>query len=892
MYRERSQEQNQNNEEEGLMQKRYYDKISLGKRFATMFSIALLTIVWPLSGHAAPPTTPTSAQAALPTVPAFTGDGYQADYDVLDPVAIPKFVQPLVIPPVMPKSKDNKADYNISMRQFKQQILPGGIWNTVNGRRDKYPATTVWSYGKSEDPYNLNYTAPMPMRDPRATSFNYPALTVEATQNKLTRVRWKNELFDPASRKFLKHLLPVDRTLHWANPEQLLCRDGSFSTDCMPAPSNGLILQQAYDGPVPIVTHVHGAHVNPESDGYPEAWWLPDARNIPSGYAKKGGLYDQFDRTNTTPGSALYGYYNTQRASTLWYHDHGLGITRVNVYAGPAGFWLIRGQGGSEPDLLSGVLPGPAPALGEDPNFDPYVRSKIREVPIVIQDRTFNPDGQLFFPNNRAYFEALNKKKTTPPTLNVSFNPEPPVGGGVSDVAPIWNPEFFGNTMVVNGTTWPVYHVAPARYRLRLLNGCNARTLILKMISDDSLVKLQTNFDTHTEPLSGDHIVTELEPRAFHFYQIGSDGGLLPGAAVPLDQLLMMPAERSDIIVDFTGQGSKVFYMINEGPDEPFGGGEPVTDFHPSNPYTTGMIMKFVVDSAADQNPTSTPTDLHFADIPRLVPSNTRRVSLNEMESESVFIVVDSEGNYVLDSSGNVSECHPTNFIPAVATDLCVPFGPTEAKVGTVTNDPNGSGGFVGIPLMWADMTGVSKMVKVFTKSNGDPVMAPVTEMPKLNDTEEWEIWNFTMDAHPIHLHLVDFQVVGREDLTTDAAVTSFKLAGNRSGPEIWETGWKDTVVAYPGQVTRIQAKFNIPGLYVWHCHIIDHEDNEMMRPYAVLPDLNKDGCVDRRDLAILASDIARRGRAYDLNGDGEENAKDLLRLTMFYTNRLGAPCR
>ena len=162
---------------------------------------------------------------------------------------------------------------------------------------------------------------------------------------------------------------------------------------------------------MPIVTHLHGAHVNPESDGYPEAWWLPNANNIPAGYATKGDLYDQWDRTNTTPGSALYGYYNTQRASTLWYHDHGLGMTRVNVYAGPAGFWLIRGQGVSEPDLVSGVLPGPAPAAGEDPNFDPAVRSKIREVPIVIQGRTFKPDGQLFFPENRAYFEGLNNKR-------------------------------------------------------------------------------------------------------------------------------------------------------------------------------------------------------------------------------------------------------------------------------------------------------------------------------------------------------------------------------------------------------------------------------------------------------------------------------------------------
>ncbi len=237
-------------------------------RWGIFYSLSLIGLFLPLAAQ------------ALPTIPAFDG----ADYDVLDPEAIPKYVQALVIPPVMPKSTDAKADYNIAMRQFKQQILPGGVWGVGD-----YPATTVWSYGKAEDPYDLNYTAPMPLSNPNATTFNYPALTVEAKQNQLTRVRWINELYDPDTGNYLPHLLPVDRTLHWANPEQLTCKDGSGAhVDCKPASSNGSILQEAYDGPVPIVTHVHGAHVNPESDGYPEAWWLPGANNIPAGYATPG----------------------------------------------------------------------------------------------------------------------------------------------------------------------------------------------------------------------------------------------------------------------------------------------------------------------------------------------------------------------------------------------------------------------------------------------------------------------------------------------------------------------------------------------------------------------------------------------------------------------------
>jgi bilirubin oxidase len=103
--------------------------------------------------------------------------------------------------------------------------------------------------------------------------------------------------------------------------------------------------------------------------------------------------------------------------------------------------------------------------------------------------------------------------------------------------------------------------------------------------------------------------------------------------------------------------------------------------------------------------------------------------------------------------------------------------------------------------------------------------MDPITENPSAGDTEVWELHNFTMDAHPIHVHLVMFQVLSRESGD-----------GQVRGPEAWETGWKDTVIAYPGEITRIKAKFDLEGLYVWHCHIVEHEDNEMMRPYRVGP--------------------------------------------------------
>ena len=229
----------------------------------------------------------------------------------------------------------------------------------------------MFSYGPAADP--------TPAVAPDANSqFNYPAYTVEATTDTTTTVDWINELvaIDPKTgfpfpagtpqRKFLPHITSIDRSLHWANPEQLPCMDPTKTKDCRPDPANGNILTKAYTGPVPIVTHVHGAHVTPESDGYPEAWWLPDASNIPASYATTGTLVNQYGTlTNTTPGVGSYSYPNDQPSTTLWYHDHTLGMTRNNVYAGPAGFWLVREAGGGETGLVSGMLPSPAPVAGQ-----------------------------------------------------------------------------------------------------------------------------------------------------------------------------------------------------------------------------------------------------------------------------------------------------------------------------------------------------------------------------------------------------------------------------------------------------------------------------------------------------------------------------------------------
>jgi len=619
----------------------------------------------------------------------------------LDPNAVPKFRAPLFVPPAMPRKSvlngpgNSKIDYyEVAERQFDQQILPPGL-----------PTTPVWGYGAPQDP----------------GSFHYPSCTLEARFRRPVRVKWINQLVD-ANGNYLPHLLPVDQTLHWANPPGL--RDGK-GTD-----------QSRYLGPVPMIPHVHGAETAQESDGYPEAWTLPAAVNIPLSFFRTGTYYDLNKGTSPlgpqwSAGNMVFEYPNEQAATTLWYHDHTLGMTRANVYAGPAGFYLLRG---GPTDEVSGRLPTPAPALGDAANLAYY------EIPILIQDRSFNADGSLFYPGDRAFFEGLR-----PDQLQIPFAPD-----AGSDVSPLWNAEFFGNMMVANGQTWPFANVEKRRYRLRLLNGCDSRYLILQMSN------------------------------GLPFWQLGAEGGFLP-RPIRRDQLLLEPAGRADVIVDFSNvpEGTNV-RLLNLGPDEPYGGGTPEIDFVPSDPGTTGQVMQFRVGRRRGNDASTQPESLGLPRQRGLGDSSlVRQVSLNEMESSTITVSTDAEGNIVLDPAG-------------------VPFGPTMGALGTL--NPDGTGN----PLNWD---------------------AAPTETPTVGVTEVWEIHNFTEDAHPVHVHQVQFQVMGRKGAD-----------GVLRGPEAWETGFTDTVTAYPGEVTRIKARFDLPGLFTWHCHILEHEDNEMMRPFQVVP--------------------------------------------------------
>ena len=476
----------------------------------------------------------------------------------------------------------------------------------------------------------------------------YPSPTFDVRRGHPIAVRWQNDLAGT-------HFLPIDHTIHGAEAK----------------------LPQAR-----TVVHLHGMKDMPDSDGYPEAWFT-------NGFRQKGPYF-----TNQ-----IYRYPNDQQATTLWYHDHALGITRLNVYAGlGGGLYLLRDDHEDSLGLPSGHY----------------------EIPLVIQDRFFNRDGALLYP------------------VQTPGDPDP-------RVPPVWIPEFFGDTVLVNGAIWPFAEVEPRKYRFRILNASNAR--FYRMTLQESSVTGQ-----------------RLGRPGPVFHQIGSDGGLLP-APVTRTQLLIAPAERQDVVIDFSGLEGKSFVLDNDA-KAPFPDGDDVV---PPD------VMLFKVSERL-RGPDTSRLPATLNSVPLIDPASavaTRDLVLSELDSAPPF----------------------------------------ENPIMAMINDAH-----------WGD---------------------PVTENPKNGSIEIWRIINTTGDAHPIHIHLVQFQILDRRHFD----ITRYPPVAFDQPPQPPENNerpaWKDTVLSYPETVTRVIARYDLPRearprpgqkfRYVYHCHILEHEENEMMRPYDVL---------------------------------------------------------
>jgi len=478
---------------------------------------------------------------------------------------------------------------------------------------------------------------------------SWPGPTIEVQRGKQTTIKWANHLPN-------KHFLPIDHTLH-----------GCEST--IPE--------------VRTVTHVHGACVFPESDGYPEAWYTADGQHGP--------------RFNAQP----FVYPNHQPAATLWYHDHCHGITRLNNYAGLSGFYLIRDEIEKDLNLPSGEF----------------------EIPLMLQDRSFNKDGSLLYP--------------------IAEN----------GTHPVWVQEFFGDVNCVNGRVMPFLDVEPRKYRFRLLNASNGRFYQLHLSNSDR---------------SGNILNPSQEVPSFQ--QIGTDGGLL-AAPREMRDLLIAPGERIDLVLDFKGMEGKYFSMENDAP-APY----PMENDESGPPPISKVMLFRVVKPLSSKDLSSVPA--------KLVP-----------------------------------------FAPLV------PTAATRERILWITRKERLPDGYMEIGLLgnarWSD---------------------PITEDPTAGSTEIWSLVNDTEDNHPIHIHLVRFQILNRQRFDTSTSRATGKLAayGPVLEPERNEgSAWKDTVRTYPSHVTRVIQRFDLPPgarlspggelRYVWHCHMLEHEDNDMMRPYKVV---------------------------------------------------------
>ncbi|MBS4534221.1 multicopper oxidase domain-containing protein [Clostridium sp. D2Q-14] len=507
------------------------------------------------------------------------------------PTDIPKFVDPMPIPQIA------KPVYDCYESNEKELFYNIKMQEAKHRFHKYFPLTTIFGYNGT-----------------------YPGPTIEASKDVHIKVKWENKL--PC-----KHILPIDHTLH-----------GTLDTP-----------------DVRTVVHLHGANVESDSDGYPEAWYSKNNEFIGPKYTKE-----------------VYEYTNHQAGATLWYHDHAIGITRLNIYAGLVGFYIIR-------DFFEEKLNLPK---------DEY------EIPIMIQDKSFNKDGSLFYPDN-----------ATPP---VNF----PV--------PSTSSFFFGNTIVVNGKVWPYLKVEPRKYRFRMLNGSNNRAYDLKLSNGGTI------------------------------HQIGTDLGLLEHP-VDIKSFILEPAERIDLVIDFSKYKGEEIILLNDGPG-------------PASPGTD-QILKFKVEK-------------------KLKSSDKSTIPYNLMPKHKI---------------------NPT----LAAKERTLVLGETTDGYGRVMHLLNNK--------MWSD---------------------PATEKPKLDTIEIWHLVNTFNFPHPIHLHLVHFEILGRKvysdgDFDEDG---NYKFDLDSLTPPLdFEKGPKDVVRTDPNQVTSIVMHFKEhSGEYVWHCHILEHEDNDMMRPLIV----------------------------------------------------------
>jgi spore coat protein A len=597
------------------------------------------------------------------------------------------------------------------------------------------------------------------------------------------------------------HILPVDPTM-MAGPNGLMVGD---------LPTNR------------HATHLHGGLTPWFSDGTPFQWFTPTG--------KHGESFMNVPGFPALPGTGTYYYPNDQSARLVWYHDHAIGITRLNAYAGIASAYIIVDD--FETGLVSsGLLPDLVgiPLILQDKGFVPRN--------ILRQDRTWRwgDPGSLWYPHdyeaNELEVGVENPKgrfdwgPTIDEPRSVGTMPLPRVSAV---------PEAFLDTIVINGGVYPKVTVSPKRTRFRLLNGSQARFYHLNLYPEDSSNPGEARVGTPGPVM----------------YQVGSEGGFLPAVAIhdnthpiPLDpsdpsdntaladgpfNLLLAPAERADVIIDFNGVPAGSSFILYSDAPGPFPGGDPRNDYFTGNPDQT----------AIGGAPT---TNLGHG-------ANTR----------TLMKITVSEG--VRDSVGTHA------WLRQINTQLRTSFlNGTQPGLLFNHGDPSrGAFPFYGVPdrllTLNEDFDEFGRLIQTIgtAKQNGNnnqglptwgrAYLDATTENPKAGTTEVWQVMNLTADTHPIHFHLVNVQLIQRQAFM--GAPDNWTYSGDPLPPDPNERGWKETVRMNPGEVTTVIMQFNLPNLpthdmrkavsprtggkeYVWHCHILEHEEHDMMRPLVI----------------------------------------------------------
>jgi o-aminophenol oxidase len=525
-----------------------------------------------------------------------------------------------------------------------------------------------------------------------------PGPTIEAERGQPVTVTWRNEL---------DGVLPVVVTIAPTATDA-----SGVPVQCAPGLSGGTPDQNAAALAGHTVVHLHGALVPAPYDGWTENLFAPGQQ-------------------------AVFHYPMGQRAALHWYHDHVMGVTRFDVYAGLAGLWIIRDQ--RERAL----------GLPEGPPF---------EVPLLIQDRNFGLDG-----SGQLTGQLVHK---TDPEVMEAFPP----------------------FTVVNGKVWPLLEVQPATYRFRVLNGSNARTYRLVLLRD-------------------------AEPELDRITQIGTDHGLLrTPASLPPDGLVLASAERADLLVDFSdlAPGSELTLLNTAA--APFDGA-PFPAANASSAADPGRMLSY-------------PHVMRFRVVPGPV---TRQKIQGELATD-----------YRLPSPDALAEA-PRRTIALVERELDgAPNMLTMRELVIAGDDHTG-------PVVTVTDGEQTTRYRAAAAHFEDAT----TFFPVLGRYEVWQLINLTGDTHPIHVHLDPFQILSRrpiryqipehgiEDRAITAAVTLERDPGDNLSHTIDdnERGLKDTVRVNPSEIAEIAVRFTTySGRYMYHCHILEHEDRDMMRPFVTMP--------------------------------------------------------